>query len=412
VGNNVKILVVTQYFWPEEFRINELSTMLAERGHQVTVLTGIPNYPGGSFFPGYRFIRNKTEHYKGMKIIRVPLCPRGKGSGFRLALNYLSFAFLGSILGPFKCRDPYDVILVNQLSPITVGLPAIVMKKIKSAPIVFWVQDLWPESLSATGSIYSKSIIKAVEMLVLFIYSHCDCILAQSKSFIDAIVQKGVDRSKIKYFPNSAEVIFDTVGKCSGSMENVKFPEGFRVMFAGNIGAAQDFETILCAAELLKEHRNIHWMIIGSGRMLPWVREQVQVRKLDKTAHLLGRHPLASMPAFYAKADVMLVVLKKEPVFALTIPGKMQTYMASSRPIIAALDGEGARIVEEAGAGLTCPAGDPELLAKAVLKLSSMTADDREKMGLRGRVYYENNFESHMLLDRLDGWLSELVGEK
>jgi colanic acid biosynthesis glycosyl transferase WcaI len=145
---------------------------------------------------------------------------------------------------------------------------------------------------------------------------------------------------------------------------------------------------------------------------LSWVLEQVQIRELGKTVHLLGQHSLASMPAFFAIADVMLVALKKEPIFALTIPGKVQAYMASSRPIIAALDGEGALTVEEAGAGLTCPAEDPESLAKAVLKVSSMTADDRKKMGLQGRVYYENNFESHMLLDRLDGWLSELAGRK
>ena len=222
----------------------------------------------------------------------------------------------------------------------------------------------------------------------------------------------GIEQSKIKYFPNSAEAIFDTAAECSGAMGNVGFPEGFRVMFAGNIGAAQDFKTILSAAELLKEHRNIHWMIVGDGRMFPWVREQVQIRELEETVHLLGRHPLASMPAFYARADVMLVILKKEPVFAKTIPGKVQSCLACSRPIIAALDGEGARVVEEAGAGLTCPAEDPESLAKAVLKVSSMTADDRKKMGLQGRVYYENNFESHMLLDRLDGWLSELAGRK
>jgi glycosyltransferase involved in cell wall biosynthesis len=408
----VRILIVSQYFWPEEFRINELAAMMAGRGHQITVLTGIPNYPGGKFFPGYGFTRRKVQNYKGIKVVRVPLVPRGKGGRIRLASNYLSFALSASLLGPIKCRDVYDVIFVYEPSPITVGLPAIVMKKVKSAPIVFWVQDLWPESLSATGAIRFRAIMKAIEMLVRFIYSHCDRILVQSKSFIDAIVQTGVDRSRIEYFPNSAEEIFDNPTECAGAMGHVEFPEGFCVMFAGNIGAAQDFETILSTAELLKEHRNIHWMIVGDGRMLPWVREQVQIRELEKTVHLLGRHPLASMPAFYARADVMLVTLKKEPIFALTIPGKVQSYLACSRPIIAALDGEGARVVEEAGAGLTCPAEDPGALAKTVFKAYNMSADDRKKMALQGRVYFEKNFESRMLLDRLDGWLSELVGRK
>jgi len=408
----LRILLVTQYFWPEEFRINELATRIAGRGHQITVLTGIPNYPGGKFFPSYGFTRQKAQNYKGIKIVRVPLIPRGKGGSIRLALNYFSFAFIASLLGPIKCRDVYDVIFVYEPSPITVGLPAIIMKKVKPAPIVFWVQDLWPESLSATGAIRSKSIMKAVEMLVRFIYSHCDRILVQSKSFIDAIVQTGVDRSKIEYFPNSAEAIFNNAAECAGAMDHVEFPDGFRVMFAGNIGSAQDFETILSAAELLKKHRDIHWMIVGDGRMLPWVREQVQIRELEKTVHLLGRHPLSSMPAFYAKADVMLITLKRDPIFALTIPAKLQSCLACSRPIVAALDGEGARVIEEAGAGLTCPAEDPESLAKTVLKVFNMTADDREKMALRGRVYFEKNFESRMLLDRLDGWLTELVGRK
>jgi colanic acid biosynthesis glycosyl transferase WcaI len=403
------ILLITQYFWPEEFRINELAAMMAERGHQVTVLTGIPNYPGGRFFPGYGFTRQKIQHYKGIKVVRVSLIPRGKGGRIRLALNYLSFALNASLMGPIKCSDAYDVIFVYEPSPITVGFAAIIMKQLKSVPIMFWVQDLWPESLSATGAVRSVCIMKVVEMLVRFIYSHCDRILVQSMAFVDAIVQTGVDRSKIKYFPNSAEVIFDSAVECVELIDNVEFPEGFRVMFAGNIGAAQDFETILSATELLKEHRNIHWMIVGDGRMLPWVREQVQVRGLEKTVHLLGRHPLASMPAFYAKADVMLVTLKKEPIFALTIPGKVQSYLACSKPIIAALDGEGARVVEEAGAGLTCPAEDPEALAKTVLKVSNMTTDDREIMALQGRVYFEKNFEFNMLLDRLDGWISELV---
>jgi len=385
---------------------------MAGRGHQITVLTGIPNYPSGKIFPGYGFTRQKEQNYKGVKVVRVPLIPRGKGGSIRMALNYFSFAFIASLLGPIKCRDVYDAIFVYEPSPITVGFPAIIMKKMKSAPIVFWVQDLWPESLSATGAFRSRSIIKALEMLVRFIYSHCDRILVQSKSFIDAIVQTGVDRSKIEYFPNGAEAIFDSAAECAGAMGHVEFPEGFRVMFAGNIGAAQDFETILSAAELLKKQRDIHWMIVGDGRMLPWVREQVEIRELEKTVHLLGRHPLASMPAFYARADVMLVTLKKEPIFALTIPGKVQSYLACSRPIIAALDGEGARVVEEAGAGLTCPAEDPESLAKTVLKVFNMTSDDREKMALRGRVYFEKNFESRMLLDRLDGWLSEIVGRK
>jgi len=408
----VKVLIVTQYFWPEEFRINELTAMMAGKGHQITVLTGIPNYPGGKFFSGYGFTRQKVQNYKGIKVVRVPLIPRGKGGRIMLVLNYFSFALIASLLGPIKCRDVYDVIFVYQLSPITVGLPGIVMKKMKSVPIMFWVQDLWPESLSATGGVHSKTIMKAVEMLVRFIYSHCDRILVQSKSFIDSIMQKGTDRSKIEYFPNSAEVIFDRAAEHVELMDHLEFPEGFRVMFAGNIGAAQDFGTILSAAELLKEHRDIHWVIIGDGRMFSWVAMQVQKRGLTETVHLLGRYPVEAMPRYFSLADALLVTLRKEPIFELTIPSKIQSYLACAKPIIAALDGEGARIIKEADAGLTCPAENPEALAKAVLTLYNMPQSERQIMGTHGRTYFNSHFEHKMLLDRLEIWMEELIKDK
>ena len=408
----MKVLIVTQYFWPEEFRINELTAMMAGKGHQITVLTGIPNYPGGKFFSGYGFTRQKVQNYKGIKVVRVPLIPRGKGGRIMLVLNYFSFALIASLLGPIKCRDVYDVIFVYQLSPITVGLPGIVMKKMKSVPIMFWVQDLWPESLSATGGVHSKTIMKAVEMLVRFIYSHCDRILVQSKSFIDSIMQKGTDRSKIEYFPNSAEVIFDRAAEHVELMDHLEFPEGFRVMFAGNIGAAQDFGTILSAAELLKEHRDIHWVIIGDGRMFSWVAMQVQKRGLTETVHLLGRYPVEAMPRYFSLADALLVTLRKEPIFELTIPSKIQSYLACAKPIIAALDGEGARIIKEADAGLTCPAENPEALAKAVLTLYNMPQSERQIMGTHGRTYFNSHFEHKMLLDRLEIWMEELIKDK
>jgi len=404
----MKILIVTQYFWPEEFRINEMSRMLVQRGHQVTVLTGLPNYPAGRFFPGYGLRQNRRQNYEGVEVVRVPLIPRGKSSPLRLALNYFSFAFMAALLGPSKCPGRYDVIFVYEPSPITVGLPAICLKKKKSAPLIFWVQDLWPESLSAIGAVRAKFILNRVGSLVRYIYHRCDLILVQSKVFIEAIAELSIPTGKIKYFPNSAEEIFDGKGGPNGNVDRLTFPDGFRLMFAGNIGAAQDFETILKAAELTKEREDIHWIIVGDGHLSPWVKAQVQSRGLQNTFHLMGRHPLEDMPAFFARADAMLVTLKKDPIFALTIPGKVQSYLACSRPIIAALDGEGARIIEEAGAGLTCPAEDPEVLAKTILKVYHMPREEREKMARLGRDYFEKNFERQLLLNRLEGWFLKL----
>lgn len=401
------ILIVSQYFWPENFRINDLSLGLMEKGHQVTVLTGIPNYPEGRFFPGYGFFKNNRENYQGVKVIRVPLIPRGNGGGLRLALNYISYAFFASILSPFVCRGKFDLIFVCQLSPVMVGLPALVLKRLKHAPIMFWIQDLWPESLSATGAIKSKKALKVVEKLVRFIYSGCDLILVQSRAFSPSIEKEGVDPCRIAYFPNSAEELYKPVEVELDAPERSMIPAGFCVMFAGNIGAAQDFETILSAAEQLKEYADIHWVIVGDGRMRPWVEAQIDERGLTETVHLLGRHPVELMPRFFSIADVMLVTLKKEYIFSLTIPSKVQSYLACAKPIIAALDGEGARVIEESGAGVTCSAENPQALAEAVLKMYRLTEADLHDIGLRGRRYFEQHFERTVLLERLNNWIKE-----
>jgi len=405
----VHILIVTQYFWPENFRINDLALGLLERGNQVTVLTGVPNYPDGTFFAGYGHL-NRAEEYHGVKVLRVPLLPRGKGGALRLALNYASFAISASLAGPLLCRGSYDVILVYEPSPITVGLPALLLKNLKSAPLLFWVQDLWPESLSATGAVKSGKVLDLVSHLVRFIYRRCDRVLIQAESFFDSVREQGGERESIVYYPNSAESLF--TAPLSSSVGMPALPEGFRVMFAGNIGAAQDFETIIAAAEKLRGNQDIQWVIVGDGRMREWAEAEVKVRGLTGNFHFLGRHPLESMPHFFAAADALLVTLRKEPIFAMTIPSKIQSYLACGRPVVAALDGEGANIIDKARAGFTCPSGAPGALAEAVLKMYQAPASDRVKMGANGRAYYRENFDRDMLIDRLDGWMRELAWAK
>lgn len=403
----MRILIVSQYFWPENFRINDLAVGLREKGHDITVLAGIPNYPDGRFFPGYGVFKKRTERYHGIRVGRVPLISRGKGGAIRLSLNYLSFALCASVLAPFLCRGEFDLIFVYEPSPITVGLPALLLKKIKSAPVIFWVQDLWPESLSATGAIGSKKVLGIVEKLVRFIYAGCDLILVQSRAFSPSIEKQGVDPCRIAYFPNSAEELYKPVEVEQAAPERKNIPAGFCVMFAGNIGAAQDFDTILSAAGQLKEYNDIHWVIVGDGRMRPWVEAQIEERGLTKTFHLLGRHPVELMPRFFSLADVMLVTLKREYIFSLTIPAKVQSYLACAKPIIAALDGEGAQVIEESGAGVTCSAENPLALAEAVLKMYRLTKPDLHDMGLRGRRYFEQHFERTLLMERLNNWIKE-----
>ena len=409
----MKILIVTQYFWPENFRINDLVLGLKERGHEVRVLTGMPNYPGGQIFTGYSLFKPFKEIYEDdIPVFRLPLIPRGNGTRLRLIFNYLSFVISGCLLGPLRRLGPVDLIFIYEPSPITVCLPALLLKKLKSAPVMFWMQDLWPESLSATGAVRSEKILKMVDMLVRFIYKGCDRILVQSRAFFQPIKRQGGDSSRSLYFPNSAEELYQPVILEKDAPERALMPKGFCVTFAGNIGAAQDFGTILNAAEILKDHREINWVIIGDGRMFPWVKSQIIERNLMQTVHLLGRYPVEAMPRFFALSDALLVTLKKEPIFSLTIPSKIQSYLACAKPIIAALDGEGARIVKEADAGLTCPAENPEALAEAVLEMYRMPQSERQVMGTRGRTYFNSHFEHKMLLDRLEIWMEELIKDK
>jgi colanic acid biosynthesis glycosyl transferase WcaI len=404
------LLIITNHFWPENFRINDLALGLLKKGHRVTVLSGVPDYPEGRFFPGYGIFKRRKEDYQGIKIWRVPRVPRGQGGKLRLTLNFLSFALCSCLLAPRYFPRSFDLILVFETSPVTVGLPALVLKRLRHIPIMFWVQDLWPESLSATGAVSSSLLLGLVGLLVDLIYRGSDLILAQSRAFFPSIEKYGGSSGKIVYFPYSAEDFYRPVKVEAKALERALLPRGFNLMFAGNIGAAQDFETILAAAELLKDRRNLHWVILGDGRRRAWVEEQVRARGLNDTVHLLGRYPPEAMPRFFALADALLVTLKKEPIFALTIPGKVQSYLACSKPVIASLDGEAARVVQEAGAGLTGPAGDPAALADNVLAMYHLSQSQRRAMGLRGRDYFEKHFERQILLDRLEALMKKVKG--
>ena len=407
----MRILVISQYFWPENFRINDLTKGLLERGHQVTVLTGIPNYPDGKFFEGYGFSLNRSENYMGAQVFRVPLVPRGSGGSLRLILNYFSFAFFSCLLAPYLCRGKYDVIFVFEPSPITVGLPARVMRVLRRAPVLFWVQDLWPESLSATGAINNRRVLKGVRQLVKFVYRGCDRILVTSRAYFPSVIAHGAKSSLIRYFPQSVEELYKPLTLDENAPELKILPEGFRVIFAGNIGVAQSFETIISAAEKLKNVSDIKFIIIGDGRKRQWVEDEIGKRGLEKTVHLVGRYPLESMPRFFSLADALLVTLKKDPIFSLTIPGKLQSYFACGKTVIAALDGEGARIITEAGAGIVCASEDAEGLATAVMKMYQATKAQREAMGKAGLDYYNAHFNRERLISQLEVWMKECINE-
>lgn len=406
----MRILIVTNHFWPENFHINDLAVGLKERGHEVTVYSGVPDYPGGRYYHGYGIIKRRVDNYRGIRVVHFPLIPRGKGRGWNLFLNYLSSGVMASLLAPMYCRGSYDVIFVFDTSPVTIGISAVVMRRLKSIPMVFWVLDLWPESLAATGAVRSPRVLNAVSRVVRFIYRRCDRLLVSSRGFLKNIEAIGGYTREIEYFPNWVESEYlDDDGSKPATLPDL--PGGFRLMFAGNIGAAQDFETILHAAEILKRE-DIHWIILGDGRRFEWAKKEIERRGLGGRFHLLGRFPAAMMPTFFAQADGMLLTLKREPIFALTVPSKLQSYMASGKPIIAGIDGEGAALVAEAGCGLTCPAGSPDRLAACVKELYEMPGARREEMGVRGLRYARAHFDREVLFDRLEELFKQVVQDR
>lgn len=405
----MRILILTQYFWPESFPINGVALRLRERGHEVTVLTGQPNYPEGRFREGYGFRGPRRESHEGVDIRRVPLVPRGNGGAVRMVLNYLTFAFFASLLGPRRAPGPYDAMLVYEPSPITVGIPGLVLRRKHRLPMAFWVQDLWPESLTAAAGIRNRWILRATAWLVRTIYAGCDLILAPSRSFMRAIEEHEVEPERIRYLPNSVKPIFRPLSPADAERERKLVPHGFVVMFAGNIGAAQGWDTILAAAERTRDRSDVHWVILGEGRRFERVRQQVAERGLGDAVHLLGWHPIESMPRFFALADVLLVSLRRVPAFASTIPTKIPAYLACGRPVLAALEGEGAQVIEEAGAGWVVPPEDAEQLAAAVLHMAALPGAEREAMGRAGRAYFEQHFEGDRLAARLAGWLDDLA---
>ncbi len=395
----MKLLVVSQYFWPEDLRINELVRAMVARGHTVTVLTSLPNYPQGVLDQAFAANQQHYANYHGASVVRVWQRVRGQGR-LGLVANYLSFALVASLVGPWKLRGQrFDGVFVFQTSPVTVGIPGGLLAKIKRAPMLMWILDCWPETLSAIG-IGGKGVQRVVGWLVRAIYASADLLPGQSRGFAANVARYG-RADKFRHFPNWVEDAYlgeaPPVGERHGP---------FTIVFAGNIGEAQDFPAVVSAAEQLRDEP-VRFRIIGDGRDLARLQADVAARGLNDMFAFAGRHPASAMPGFLAAADALLVSLKPDPLFALTVPGKVQTYLAAGRPILAMLDGEGAQVVRDAGAGMSVPAGDSAGLAAAIRQMMALPLASRAEMGRNGRAYALANYRLDTLLDQLERWFAE-----
>ena len=395
----MKILVVSQYFYPENFRINDLCHGLKDLGHEVEVLTGKPNYPKGNFYKGYSWNTKKVEIINGIKVYRSNLIARGNSGGFRLFLNYISFVFFGSIK-LFFIKQKFDKIFVYAPSPITVGFIGILASFIFRAKPFLWVHDLWPESLKDAGGIKNKIILGLVNLMTKSIYFFYETILVQSPRFKDYMIEQGVSKNKIIYYPYYAESFYKVV-KPESSVKSI-FPNGLNILFAGNIGVAQSFDTIISTANKIRSIKeNINFIIIGEGRDKKRVMEKISKMSLENNFKFLGLFPPEKMSDFFACADALLVSLKKSKIFKLTIPGKLQSYLACGRPIIGSIDGIGSDIIKNSKSGYASPSENSEMLAKAIIRFSKLTKKEKLEMGNNARKYFEKEFERNKLLLKL-----------
>ena len=393
----MKVLLVTQYFHPESFKSNDVAFELARRGYDVTVLTGLPNYPKGRIYDGYGVFRRRNEVIDGVKVLRTLVIPRGNGGGARLALNYLSWAFIASVWAFFLALfRRYDAVIVHETSPITQGFPALVVKSIQRIPMYFWVLDLWPESLQAAGNINNKYILGFFTWVTRLMYRHSEKILMSSQGFRQSIMEKGDFGDKLVYFPNWAEDVFS--GACEADIPEL--PEGFKVMFAGNVGEAQDFESVMRAAVLLKG-KGVRLVIVGDGRKKEWIDRYVAENDLADVVYMMGRHPLEAMPAFFSKADVLFLSLKDDYIFSLTTPAKLQAYLASGKPVLAMIDGDARCTIQESRCGMSCASGDSEAFAECILRMKEMSPEGLSELGQNGRQCFEKHFRKDKCIDDL-----------
>ena len=404
----MKILFFSQYFWPEYFPINHVAQKLSQSKHKVDVFTGKPNYPFGKFFKGYKTYGLENEKWGRINIFRVPISSRGQNSYISLSINYLSFILSAFLFSPFVLRKRrYDCIIVYGLSPIFQVLPAIFISKLKKVPIILWVQDLWPESLEHTGLLKIKFFRKIIEYLVKLSYSGVDLILVQSKGFIKPVSNYSKSK-KILYLPNTVDEIFYPSHKNTATIPKVDaLSKGFSVLFAGNLGSAQGLGCILDAAEKLLKYREIRFVFLGEGRLKEFLREEKIKRKLTNV-YIEGSYPINLMPGILSQASSLLVSLTNHPIINLTIPGKLQAYLASGKPIIGCISGEAAKIIKASNSGFICEPGDSYNLAKIVLDLYSTSSKDRKKMGISGQAYFKSNFSSDIVVDQMIKYINSI----
>ena len=408
----MRVVILTQYYPPEPIpKPHELARGLAERGHEVVVITGFPNYPAGKLYPGTRLQLWKWDSLDGIRVLRLPLYADHSRSAVRRVVNYGSFAISAALLGSVLA-GPLDVVYVEH-PPLTTGLAAWILGRVRRAPFLFQVNDLWPESVEATGMLRSRRLLDWMRRLERFVYRRAAAIAVISPGVRGNLVAKGVPPGKVQVIPHWAdESLYRPVAPDADLARNLGMAGRFNVVFAGQLGLAQGLDVVLDAAEELSDLADVQFVLVGDGTDADRLRRLARERGLGNVVRFLGRQPAEQMAGIFAVADVLLVHLRDDPLFRITIPSKTIAYMACGRPVLMALEGDAADLIRQAGAGVTCRAGDAKDLAATVRRLREMPRTVLEDMGRAGRAAFLAAYSRSVLLDRYEAILSELARAK
>ena len=395
------ILVVAQYFYPEQFRINDICEEWIKRGYKVTVLTGIPNYPQGKYFVGYGLFKKRREKYKGIEIIRIPLVPRGRNS-IMLVLNYLSFVISGFLFTKFT-KLKADCVFIHEVSPMTQALPGVWFAKRRKIPCILYVTDLWPENVEIVAGIKNKTILNLIGRMVDYIYRYCNKILTSSQSFISAIEARGISASKIEFWPHYAEDFYIPIPKGRANITQMPNNGWFNIIFTGNIGYAQGLEVLPKTAEILKKGAiKVRFNLVGDGRAKNDLINTIKRLDVSEYFNFINKQPAIQIPSFISVSDAALICLSKSKVFEMTLPTKLQSYMACGAPIIVSADGEVAKVVQVADAGVCSSSGNAQGLAEIIIKLIQCPQERLAEISGNAVKYYQKHFDKKLLLDRAD----------
>ena len=402
----MRILLVTQYFYPEVFKSNDLAFELAKRGHKVDALVGIPNYPDGKYFKGYGLFSKRYEIVNGVNVYRCFQTPRGKG-GWRLPINYFTYVISSclDVLFYFAWKKKYDCIIGHEPSPIFQAYPALLLRKLRKVPFYYWIMDLWPDAMKSGGGVKNEKVLNFVDWLVKGIYRQTDKILITSKRFRESIEQKGDFKDKIIYFPNWS----DDILSMPQEYDIPDLPNGFKIMIAGNLGKSQNLEAVTEVMLGLKDTYEVKWVFVGGGSCKGWLEQFIKDNGLEDRAICVGQYPFKAMPAFLKQADAMLVTLRNGfSHLEAVVPARLQSYMSAGSPVLAMIGCGGADIIEESKCGYAVPAGDTAALIKIIKEKVLSNKNAFEQMGQNGRDYYEKNYRMDMCIDNLE----KIIGVK